>query len=225
MLENLRKVFPSSSDRKKSEEDKRRDVDLARRALVRRTRMMVQKLDSQVIGLEEKRRESHDAARAALAAGDKTTAQRHVQAVRQKLFLIEKVEKQRFVFEHAAVMTEINVSEREMTDLMMEMAKVNNVDPARVDTALQEVMAAIEKGKESDEIWDMVSKDQMRALGLSGSTVPSADKMLEDLASEVAQGIRAGADRGAVAAAGIDPVKQRIGEGRARLTRLVEGLK
>jgi len=224
LLDHLRKVFPSGVARRKAEDDAKREAEVARRALVRKARMMIQKLDGQIDGLEGKRRESHDAARTALAAGDRAAAHRHVQAARQKLLLIEKVEKQRFVFEHAAVMTEINVSEREMTDLMMEMARVNNLDPARIDTALQEVTAAIERGQESDDLWDMVSKDQMRSLGLAGSTVPSADKMLEDLASEVAIGIRAGTDRATVDVLP-DPLKQRIGEGRARLTRLVDGLK
>jgi len=225
MLSNMKNLFPSAAARQKSAEDMKRDADRARRALSRRTGMMIGKLNHQVIGLEEKRRDSHNAARTALVAGDKASAQRHIIAARQKLCLIEKVEKQRFVFEHVAVMTEINISEREMTELMVDMAKVNNIDPVRVDNALQDVMAAIEKGRESDDIWDMVSKEQMHALGLSGSTVPSADKMLEELAAEVAQGIRAGTDPVALATPGNEPVNQRIGEGRARLTRLVESLK
>jgi hypothetical protein len=224
MLRPLQRVFPSAAAKRQAAEDQKRNADIARRTLVRKTRGMVQKLDEQIVNLDHKRRESHDAARRSLASGDSASAQRHVLAVRQNLLLIETVEKRRFVFEHAAVMTEMSVSEREMTELMVDMARVNHVDPARIEQALQGVMATIERGHENEGIWDEMSKAQIRDLGLSSSAVPSVDKLLQDLSNEVAQGIRTGSDlAGAAPADGA--VKQRIGEGRARLTRLVEGLK
>ncbi|MCZ8150637.1 MAG: hypothetical protein O9325_22620, partial [Roseomonas sp.] len=224
MLGPLNRVFPNAAARRQAAEDQKRAADAARKTLVRRTRGMIQKLDDQIAGLDQKRRESHDAARRALAAGDSASAQRHVLSVRQKMLLIETVEKKRFVFEHAAVMTEVSVSEREMTELMVEMARVNHVDPVRIEQALQGVMASIERGREGEDIWDEMSKAQIRDLGLTSSTVPSTDKLLQDLASEVAQGIRTGYDL-ASTAPGDAAMKQRIGEGRARLNRLVGGIK
>jgi hypothetical protein len=231
----IRRLFPSAADQRRAAEKKEReeqeaadkkklDADTARRALVRKARGMVLKLDEQIVNLDHKRRESHDAARRSLASGDSASAQRHVLAVRQKLLLIEKVEKKRFVFEHAAVMTEMSVSEREMTELMADMARVNHVDPARIEQAMQGVMEAIERGHENEGIWDDMSRAQIRDLGLSSSAVPSVDKLLQDLSNEVAQGIRTGSDL-AGAAPTDGAVKQRIGEGRALLTRLVDDLK
>jgi hypothetical protein len=220
----LQRVFPNDAARRKAAEDKKRDADIARRTLVRKIRGASQKLDEQIASLEVKRRESHDAARRALAAGDSASAQRHVVAVRQKMLLIETVDKKKFVFDHAAMKFEANISTAEMTELITEMARATHLDPVRIEQAVQGVTEAIDRGQDADGIWDEMSKTIIRDLGLANSSVPSTDKLLQDLSNEVAQGIRSGSDLAGAAPVDV-AVKQRIGEGRARLTKLVEGLK
>ena len=231
----IRRLFPNAADQRRAAEQREReeqeaadkkklDEKIANRKLKREADKIIEEIKKDCEDLESERQNNLAAARRALASGDRDAAERHVSAVREKMLAMEDLDRQLIVFKRAANVTEMTVRERTMTALMGEMAKVSQVDPALVESAMEKVRVSIEHGNDTRAIWAQMSNDIKNGLGVSSSSVPTAKKLLEDLSTEVAKDIREGPNlAGAAPADGA--VKQRIGEGRARLTRLVEDLK
>ncbi len=231
----IRRLFPNAADQRRAAEQREReeqeaadkkklDEKIANRKLKREADKIIEEIKKNSEDLDSERQNNLAAARRALASGDRDAAERHVSAVREKMLAMEDLDRQLIVFKRAANVTEMTVRERTMTALMGEMAKVSQVDPALIESAMEKVRVSIEHGNDTRAIWAQMSNDIKNGLGVASSSVPTAKKLLEDLSTEVAKDIREGPNL-AGAAPTDGAVKQRIGEGRARLTRLVEDLK
>jgi hypothetical protein len=211
-------------EEREAADKKQLDEKIANMRRRRKADRIIEAIKKDCENLESERQNNLDAARSALAAGDRDAAERHVSAVREKMLSIEDLDRQLIVFKRAANVTEMTVREREMTALMVEMAKVSQVDPALVESAMEKVRVSLEHGNDTRAIWAEMSNDIKNGLGVTSSSVPTAKKLLEDLSTEVAKDIRKGPNL-AGAAPTDGAVRQRIGEGRALLTRLVDDLK
>ncbi|MCA3370932.1 MAG: hypothetical protein INF89_15655 [Roseomonas sp.] len=242
----IRRLFPSAADQRRAAEQREREEREAVEKKEREEQEAAKKkeLDEKILkmqrrreadkiiedikkdceDLESERQNNLAAARRALAAGDRDAAERHVSLVRDNMVDLKTLDTQLIVFRRVAKEAKIAGRGSQMTVLMGGMAQDSQVDPALIESVMQRVRASIDLGSDTRAIWTQMSDDIKNGLGVSSSSVPTAKKLLEDLSAEVAKDIREGPNL-AGAAPTDGAVKQRIGEGRARLTRLVEDLK
>jgi hypothetical protein len=242
----IRRLFPSAADQRRAAEQREREEreavekkereeqeaakkkELDEKILKMQRRREVDKIIEEIKkdseDLESERQNNLAAARRALAAGDRDAAERHVSAVRENMVDLKSLDIQSIVFKRVAKEAKMAGRKLRMTALMDGITQDIQVEPALVESAMDKIRVSIEHGNDTRAIWTQMSDDIKNGLGESSSSVPTAKKLLEDLSTEVAKDIREGPNL-AGAAPTDGAVKQRIGEGRARLTRLVEDLK
>jgi hypothetical protein len=208
----MSKLFMSREGRRKQERsDRRKAFREAERAV-----------DNVKDRLKQMQRESDKQwlqAREAMKSGQKAAAQRLLTSYRAAQVLSTKLEQKRWVFEQYLTRMEMASSDQEFSDALAGLNKVVNIDPEKVADVFDSAQEILGEQVDADCFWEkLYTKEMDGAEGSMEDYIPSMEEMATQLEQEAAVEVGGGsADRVNNA------IDQRIGEGQARVRKLLDG--
>ena len=173
----LSKLTTSSSTAKRQDERKRR------RALAEAKRL-ADSTNNQIEKLGQERDKAWEEAKAYLARGQKSSAQRLIQTVRSKDAQIQKLEKKTWVFKEYLGTLEMAETDKMLMESLNVLNKAMNIDPDKIAAAVDRTEDLIADQTDVESIWAEKYEDSMGTLALNDA-IPSVDQLMNDLERDV----------------------------------------
>jgi hypothetical protein len=208
----------------KSKQEREKEKQKKRRKAFREAENAVGVVKERVDKLKRERDKAWAEAREYLKNGQKSAAQRSLQACRASEMLVAKLEMKRWVFEQLLSKLELAKSDQDFANALNAINRVVEIDPEAVADVLDEVQDKLGEQVDTDKIWEKVYGKEMEGVqGQMKDAIPSLEEMQKQLEDEVAQEIGEGKLTKAKAAEkeGDPTIKEQIGEGRKRLKQLL----
>ncbi len=211
----LEDIFKSKAQREK-------ELRVKQRKAKRQAEGSIDAVKERVEKLKADRDKAWKEARQYLKDGQRAASQRSLQSCRACEMLMTKLEMKRWVFEQLITKLELSQTDQDFTNAMHSLNAVIAIDPERVEDVLGEVEDKLGEQVDVDKIWERVYGKEMAGVETKMTDViPSLEEMEQQLQDEVAEDIgeRKGARKAKDEESGIS---EKIGEGRARLRKLME---
>ena len=173
----LSKLTTSSSTAKRQDERKRR------RALAEAKRL-ADSTNSQIEKLGQERDKAWEEAKAYLARGQKSSAQRLIQTVRSKDAQIQKLEKKTWVFKEYLGTLEMAETDKMLAESLNVLNHAMNIDPDKIAATVDRTEDLIADQTDVESVWTEKYNDSMGTLALNDA-IPSVEQMMGDLEAEV----------------------------------------
>ena len=173
----LSKLTTSSSTAKRQDERKRR------RALAEAKRL-ADSTNSQIEKLGQERDKAWEEAKAYLARGQKSSAQRLIQTVRSKDAQIQKMEKKTWVFKEYLGTLEMAETDKMLAESLNVLNHAMNIDPDKIAATVDRTEDLIADQTDVESVWTEKYNDSMGTLALNDA-IPSVEQMMGDLEAEV----------------------------------------
>lgn len=212
----LKDLFKSARERDKDKERKRRHAFRAAERVVDDVKDRVNKFkkESEVVWAE---------AREYRKAGQKAASLRALQSYRANQIMGQKLEMKRWVYEQLVTKLELAKSDEAFTNALGLIDTVVAIDPEKVDDVLSTVEDKLGEQVDVDRIWEkMYGKEMEGVKGAMEDVVPSMDELEKQLEDEAAEEIGDKTTAIKESTGTGKSVAEKIGEGRARLKKLLE---
>jgi len=209
----------------KSKAERERDAQKKRRKAFRDAENAVDLVKERVGKMKAERDKAWGEAKKYLRDGQKGAAQRCLQTCRASELLMSKLEMKRWVFEQLLSKLELAKSDQDFTQALGAINTVVKIDPEAVANVLDEVHDKLGEQVDTDKIWERVYGKEMEGVkNREDEVVPSMEDLEKQLQDEVAAEIGGSPSAGQRIKSGDGGgVKDRIGDGKARLKKLMEG--
>lgn len=206
----------------KSKKERDREEARKRRKAFRDAEGAVDVVRDRVLKLKKDRDKSWGEARQYLKDGQKAAAQRTLQSVRASEIMTNKLEMKRWVFEQLLTKLELAKSDQDFTKALNAINLVVKIDPDAVADVLDEVQDKIGDQVDTDKIWEkMYGKEMEGAETQLVDIIPSTEEMMKQLEDEAAEDVGSSKPRKEKVEKEAS-LKDKIGEGRTRLKKLME---
>jgi hypothetical protein len=205
----------------KSKAERDKELRKERRRAFRQAENAVDTVKERVGNLKTERDRSWNEAREYLKAGQKAAAQRCLQSVRATELMVDQLEKKRWVFEQLLTRLESSKSDLEFSQALRAINAVVEIDPETVADVLDEVQDKLGEQVDVDKIWNKMFDREMAGTERASDMVPTVEDMMRDLEDEVVADVRGGKAVESESGGG-SPISEEIGEGRAKLKKLLE---
>lgn len=211
------------SDLFKSKKEREREEAKVRRKAFREAESSVDNVKERISKLKAERDKSWTEARNYLKEGQKSAAQRGLQACRANEMLISKLEMKRWVFEQLLNKLELAKTDQDFTKALGAINTVVQIDPEQVGDVMDEIQDKIGEQVDTDKVWEKVYGKEMEGVETQMTdVVMSVEDMEKQLQDEVAAEL---GDTGRVQNKEQNDeqseLSQQIGEGRKRLKDLL----
>lgn len=206
-------LFKSKAERDKEDRKKRRQA-------FRQAENAVDAVKDRVGALKAERDRSWGEAREYLKSGQKAAAQRCLQSVRANELMVDQLEKKRWVFEQLLTRLESSKTDQEFSQALRAIDAVVEIDPETVAEVLDEVQDKLGEQMDVDKVWNKMFDREMVGVERASDMVPSVEDMMRDLEDEVVADVRGG--KAVESETGGSQIAEEIGEGRAKLKKLLE---
>lgn len=207
----------------KSKAQREKELRVKQRKAKRDAETAIDTVKDRANKLKADRDKAWKEARQYLKDGQKAASQRSLQSCRACEMLMTKLEMKRWVFEQLITKMELSQTDQDFTNALHALNAVIKIDPERVEDVLGEVEDKLGEQVDVDKIWERVYGKEMAGVETKMTDViPSIEEMEQQLQDEVAEDIgdRKGTRK---ASEKEDPgLAEKIGEGRARLRKLME---
>ena len=153
-----------------------------------------------------------------LKAGQRRQAEAKMAEFRTFETLLSKQEKKCWLIEYYKTQVESAEADNSFAAAMIELFKVVQIEPAKIETMFSSVDNVLDGQSDIDSIFDAVYKEQTAKGAVSfSSSIPSLDKMMEELEKEVAIDVGGGKiasnDLGVKTAPTLDEIDKLLEEG------------
>lgn len=208
----------------KGKEERIREEQKKRRKAFRQAENAIDIVKDRIGKLKRDRDKAWGEARQYLKDGQRAGAQRCLQTCRASEILMTKLEMKRWVFEQLISKLELAKSDQDFAQALSAINIVIKIDPEAVADVLGEVEDKLGEQVDTDKIWEkMYGKEMEGAQAQMTDVIPSIEEMEKQLEDEVAADL--GAEKPsrarAKASEGEPSVKDKIGEARQRLRKLL----
>jgi len=204
----------------KSKHERGRIKEKRRRKAFRDAENAVDIVKERVAKLKHERDKSWTEARHYLKDGQKAASRRCLQACRASEMLVGKLEIKRWIFEQILSKLELSKSDQDFTNALEALNTVIEVNPEAIVDVLDNVQDKLGEQADSDKIWErMYSKELDSVNTIMTDYIPSLEEMEKQLQDEAVMEVGSGEHE---PAASNTELKQRIGEGRKKLSELLE---
>lgn len=208
----MSKLFMSREGRRKQERSERRKA-------FREAERAVDNVKDRIKQMQRESDKQWQQAREALKSGQKAAAQRLLTSYRAAQVLATKLEQKRWVFEQYLTKMEMARSDQEFAEALGGLNKVTQIDPEKVADVFENAQELLGEQVDSDRFWDKLYRKEMDgAEGSMEDYIPSIDEMQSQLEQEAAVEVGGGAPERVS-----NELEQRIGEGRERVKKLLDG--
>ena len=202
----------------KSKKEREKEERKARRRAFRMAENAVDTVKDRIDSLEKERERSWSEARAKLRDGQEAAAQRHLKSCRASEVMMQRLEVKRWVFEQLVTKLELAQSDADLATALKELNHLIKVDPDDLADILSDTAELGEEQDEMEKIWAKEYEREMKGVEKRTDAIPSMEEMQKQLEDEVAADI--GGTTGGEAKQ--DSLDERIGEGQAKLKKLLE---
>lgn len=206
------KLFMSREGRRKQDRSERRKA-------FREAERAVENVKDRIKQMQRESDKQWNEARDALKSGQKAAAQRLLTSYRAAQVLTTKLEQKRWVFEQYLTKMEMARSDQEFSEALGGLNKVVQIDPEKVADVFENAQDILGEQIDADRFWDKLYRKEMEgAEGNMEDYIPSIEEMQTQLEQEAA--VEVG---GATAGRVDSELDKRIGAGRERVSKLLDG--
>jgi len=205
------------SDLFKSRKQREREERLQRRRRLRETERAVENCRQQAEDLKKESARHWDEARTHLKSGRRDACERALRSYRSTEMLVGQLEKKYWVGRQMLLKIQSMDLDKQMADSLGALIRVMQVDPAELETTLDDVRSVLDTQEEMEGIWDVMDGETSRAMDRqSTEQLPGIDDLMSQLEEEVVVDT--------VGNGGMDEarLREQIGEGRERLRKLMQ---
>ena len=206
----------------KSKQERERDHTKRLRKLSRDAEGAVDVVKDRIGKLKKDRDKAWGEARQYLKDGQKAAAQRCLQTCRASEVMMGKLEMKRWVFEQLTTKLQLAKTDQDLTQALGAFSTEVKIDPDQLADVLGEVEDKLGEQVDTDKIWEKTHSKEMEGVETQMTDViPSVEDMMKQLVDEAAEDI--GESR--VSKKKTDKesgLNEKIGEGKARLKKLME---